>query len=66
MTANDGKSYFAYLNKLVDQYSNTYNSSNADYSPLTEKLETNPMTPKCKTELLSIGICKGYTENWAS
>ena len=24
MTANDSKSYFSYLNKLVDQYNNTY------------------------------------------
>ena len=44
MIANDNKSY---LNKLVDQYSNTYHTSigkkpiNADYSALTEKIETN-------------------------
>ena len=25
MTANDTKSYLSYLNKLVDQYNNTYN-----------------------------------------
>ena len=54
MTANDGKSYLSYLNKLIDQYNNTYHSSfnkkpvNADYSALTEKIETNLKTPKFK------------------
>ena len=44
MTANDSESYLSYLNKLVDQYNNTYNLSinknpiNADYSTFTEKL----------------------------
>ena len=43
MTANDSKSYLSYLNKLVEQYSNTYHHSinkkpiNADYSALTGK-----------------------------
>ena len=43
-TANDKKSYLPFLNKLVDQYNNTYyhsineNPINADYSALTEKL----------------------------
>ena len=42
MKANDSKSDLAYLNKLVDQYNNTYHHSigkkaiNADYSALTE------------------------------
>ena len=27
MTANDSKSYFPYLNKLVDQYNNNYHHS---------------------------------------
>ena len=42
MKANDSKSDLAYLNKLVDQYTNTYHHSigkkaiNADYSALTE------------------------------
>ena len=42
MKANDSKSDLAYLNKLVDQYKNTYHHSigkkaiNADYSALTE------------------------------
>ena len=46
MAANDNKSYFSYLNKLVDQCNNTYNHSvktfiSADYSLLTEKIEAN-------------------------
>ena len=42
ITANDSKSYLSYLNKLVDQYRNTYHHSidkkriNDDYSVLTE------------------------------
>ena len=41
MTVNDSKFYLPYLNKLVDQYKNTYHYSinkksiNADYSGLT-------------------------------
>ena len=42
MVANYNKSYLSYLNKLVDQYNNTYYHSinkkpiNAGYSTLTE------------------------------
>ena len=77
MTANDSKSYLPYLNKLVDQYSNTYHHSigkkpiNADYSALTEKSETNPEAPKFKvnnrvriTKYKNI-FSKSYTENWS-
>ena len=45
MTANDNKSYLPYLNKLVDQYNNTYHYSinkkpiNVDYSASIEKIE---------------------------
>ena len=41
MTGNDSKSYLLHLNKLVDQYNNTYHLSinkkaiNPDYSALT-------------------------------
>ena len=48
MTANYSKSYLAYLNKLVHNYSNLYHHSinkkpvDADCSALTEKIETNP------------------------
>ena len=77
MTANDSKSYLPYLNKLVDQYNNTYHHSinkkpiNADYSALTEKIETNPKAPKFKvndrvriTKYKNI-FSKGNTENWS-
>ena len=42
MTANNNKSYFPYLNKLVDQYNNTYHHSvnkkpiNGSYFAFTE------------------------------
>ena len=45
MTANDSKYYLSYLNKLIDQFNNTYHHSigknlvNADYSDLTKKLK---------------------------
>ena len=54
MTPNDSKSYLPYLNKLVDQYNNTYHHSinkkpiNADYSASTESIESNPKAPKFK------------------
>ena len=50
MTANDSKSYLSYLNKLVDQYNNTYHHSlngktiNADYFASTDQIETNYKT----------------------
>ena len=77
MTANDSISNLTYLNKLVDQYNNTYHRStgekpiNADYSALTEKIETNPQTPKFKvndrvviTKYKNI-FSKGCTGNWS-
>ena len=48
MIANGIKLYLSYLNKLVDQYNNTYHHSinkkaiNADYFALTKNVETNP------------------------
>ena len=54
MGASNNKSYFPYLNKLVDQYNNNYHRSinkkpiNADYSALNEKIETNHKDPKSK------------------
>ena len=75
MTANDSKSYLAYLNKLVDQYNNIHHHSinkkpiNADYSALTEKIETNSRALKFKvndrvriTKYKNI-FSKDYTEN---
>ena len=77
ITANEIKSYLLYLNKLVDQYNNTYHHSinkkpiNADYSALTEKIKTNHKAPKFKVND-KVGITKyknvfskGYTENWS-
>ena len=65
------------MNKLVDQYNNTYHHSinktpiNADYSVLTKKIETNSEATKFKvndrvriTKHKNI-ISKGYTENWS-
>ena len=55
MTADDSKSYLSYLNKIVDQYNNTYHHSinkkpiNADYSDSTENNQfSNPKAPKLK------------------
>ena len=53
MTANNNNSYLSYLNKLVNQYNNTYHSIskkpiNADYPDFTEKTETNLRAPKFK------------------
>ena len=77
ITANDSKSYLPYLNKLVDQYNNTYHRSinkkpiNADYFVLTEKIETNHKAPRFKvndrvriTKYKNI-FSKDYTENWS-
>ena len=53
ITANDGKSYVKYLNKLVNQCNNTYHHSinkkpiNADYSASVENM-TNSKAPKFK------------------
>ena len=53
---NDGQSYFPYLNKLVDQYNNTYHyyinkkHINADYSAFTEKIERNHKAAKLKVK----------------
>ena len=74
--ANDSKSYLNYLNKLVDQYNNTYHHSinkkliNADNSALTEKIETNLKAPTFKVDRVRITKYKnifseGYTESWS-
>ena len=77
MTANDSKPYLPYLNKLVDQYNNTYHHSvnekpnNADYSTLTENIDSNPKAHKFKiNDKVKISkykniFSKGYTENWS-
>ena len=54
MTGNDSKSYLPYLNKLVDQYNNTYHHSinekpiNADCSALAHEIKTNHKALKFK------------------
>ena len=76
-TANNSKSYLAYLGKLVDQCKNTYHHSinkkpiTTDYFALTEKIETNLKAPRFKvsvrvrvTKYKNI-FSKGYTENWS-
>ena len=77
MTADDSKSCLSYLNKLVDQYNNTYHHVigkkifNAHYSALTENIETNPNAPKfILNDRVRINrykniFNKGYTENWS-
>ena len=77
MTVNDSKFYLPYLNKLVDQYNNTYHYSinkksiNADYSGLTENTETNPKASKFKVNdrvritQYKNSISKCYLENWS-
>ena len=77
MTVNYSKSYLSYLNKLVDQYNNTYHHSinkksiNADYSIFTEKFETSHKAPKFEvndrvriTKHKNI-FSKCYTVNWS-
>ena len=77
MTAHDNNSYLSYLNKLVDQYNNTYHHSNNkrpnndDYSVLTEKIETNSKAPKFKfNDRVRITkykntFSKNYAKNWS-
>ena len=54
MIADDSKPYLPFLNKLADQYNNTYHhyinrkTSNADCSALTEKTDTKLKAPKFK------------------
>ena len=69
MTANDIKYYLAYLNKLIDHYSNTYHHSinkkiiNVGYSVLTDKLRAILKLVSLKimieSELLNIKIVLG-------
>ena len=77
MIANDTKSCLSYLNKLVDQYYNTYHHFinqkpiNADYSALTENIETNPKASKfnvndrVRITKYKNTFSKSYTENWS-
>ena len=75
MTVNDSKSYLPYLNNLIEEFNNTYHYSidkkpiTADFSALSENIESNPKVPKFKvndrvriTKHRNI-FSKGYTEN---
>ena len=77
MTANYKKLYFGYLNKLVDEYNNTYHRSidrkpiHADYSAFSEEFESSHKAPKFKvgdrvttTKYKNI-FSKDYTKNWS-
>ena len=74
MRPNDSRSYLSCLNKLVNQYNNTYHSINKkpikdDYSALTKIIETNPKALKFKVNYrvritrYKNTFSKGYTEN---
>ena len=75
MTDNNKKSYFCYLNELIDKYNNTYHRSigkklvDADYSALNKEIETNLKSPTFEvgdrvtiTKYKNL-FSKGYTEN---
>ena len=72
MTANNSKSYLGYLNKLVDEYNNTYHRSIGQKhieTYLSEETETNPKSFKFKvgdtvriTKYKNI-FSKGYTKS---
>ena len=53
-TTNNGKSYLGYLNKLVNEYNNTYhrfirkNPIHADYFVLTKEISSSQKAPKFK------------------
>ena len=75
MTANDSKSHLPCLNKLVDQYNNTYHYSinekpiNVDYTTLTKNIETNRKAPKFKVNnrvrTTKYKNVVRVTENWS-
>ena len=73
----DSKPYLSYLNKLLDQYNNTYHNSIGkkpivpDFSVSTEEIESNYRASKFKiVDIVRITICKNnfsksYTKNWS-
>ena len=67
MTVNGSTSYLSYFNKLVDQYNNTYHCSigkkpvNADYSALSEEIESSHKAPKFKVgDRVRVTKTQGY------
>ena len=77
MTANNSKSYLNYLNKLLGEYDDTYYRSigkkpiDADYSDLTEEIESIYKAPKFRVgdrgriSIYKNNFSKGYTKNWS-
>ena len=63
MTANNSKSYRGYLNKLIDEYSNTYHRS--------IEIETNSKASRSKVDdrvrviTYKYIFSKGYTHSWS-
>ena len=77
LAATESKSYLGYLNKLVDEYNNTYHHSigketiDGDNCHLTDEIELSHKVPKFKvgdrvriTKYENI-FSKGYTKNWS-
>ena len=72
MRGNDSKSYLPHLNKLENQYNNTYHHSinkkpiNID-SALTEKTETNHKAHKFRVRITKYEniFSNSDTENWS-
>ena len=68
VTANHSKYRLDCLNKLVDQYDNTYHRStdDVDYSIFTEEIKTNHKVPKFKViTKYKNNFNDGYTKNWS-
>ena len=63
MTANNSKSYRGYLNKLIDEYNDTY------LRPI--EIETNPKAPRSKDDdrvwviTYKYIFSKDYTRSWS-
>ena len=76
MAANNNESYLGYLNKLADEYSNTYHHSfgkkpiHDDYSASTNEIESSHKAPKLKVgDRVKVSkykyiFNKGYTKTW--
>ena len=78
MKYKDSKSCLGYLNKLVDEYNNTYHCSISkksvdanNYSALTKEIETHLKVSKFKVHhrvritQYKNSFSKVYTENWS-
>ena len=61
MTASNTKSYLGYLNKLVDQYNNTYNRPETEWSHKTPKFKVGSRVTFTNYKN---AFSKGCTNNW--